>query len=907
MFNIIFGIIGLIVGRMFHSLSGAIAGFCFGFLFGEIVSLKSRIRRLEEIQHDNTLEHKDTPHDEYEIDEEFQVDAEDIEEEITWPLPDKEIATPQPVMAEVKEKPQVSASTKAAPTTQTTKIKDKENILDGLVKYGVQFFSTGNVFAKVGAIVLFFGVAFLLKYVAQRNFFPIEARLASVAVGAVALLGFGWRIRMSRPAYGLILQGAGFGILYLNLFAAAKFYELIPITLALGIMVGLVALCSFLALLQDSKVLVGFGAFGGFIAPVLMSTLSGNHIVIFSYYTVLNAGILGISWFKAWREINLIGFVFTFIIAMFWGGNYYQPLYFSSVEPFLILFFLFYLAISVLFALRQPVNLKGYVVDGTLVFGTPLSAFFLQYGLVHDFTYGMAISAFAMGCIYISLTVALWKKRDEGMEMLTEAFLALGVIFGSLAIPLALNDRWTSISWLLEGAGLVWVGVRQERLLARNFGLLLIAGATVSYFLAFEEQAGAMFVFNSIYLGAVMISIVSLFVSFLLYKYSYELMEWEEPFQLVMLVLGLTSWYSAGLYEMERVLVPGYLYNCMLVFVSLSCLGMSLAARRLEWSAMRMVSIGLLPVMALILIGSVVQIPWYWYHPFFRFGSIAWIIAFGVQYMLLLLHEDEWPEGVVSWWHAGTLWLLTFILAMEASWWAGFIIKGAVTWKVIPFGLIPAAITGLLFWKGKALSWPVNRFESEYLGTGAAGLILYLVLWNIGAGILSGDHYPLPYLPIISPLDFAQLLTILLVAWWGRRVYPGKHSTDFELDPRVPLYGAGCMLFMWLNVVIARSVHHFAGVGYSPYGLLHSAVYHAAISISWSLIALFITAWASKKEIREAWFAGAALLVFVVGKLFLFDLASSGTIARIVSFLVVGGLMLLIGYLSPLPVSSREE
>ena len=50
----------------------------------------------------------------------------------------------------------------------------------------------------------------------------------------------------------------------------------------------------------------------------------------------------------------------------------------------------------------------------------------------------------------------------------------------------------------------------------------------------------------------------------------------------------------------------------------------------------------------------------------------------------------------------------------------------------------------------------------------------------------------------------------------------------------------------------------------------------------------------------KVWFP-AGLLALVVAKLFIVDLAGTGTIGRIVSFLVVGLLMLLIGYISPLP------
>lgn len=63
---------------------------------------------------------------------------------------------------------------------------------------------------------------------------------------------------------------------------------------------------------------------------------------------------------------------------------------------------------------------------------------------------------------------------------------------------------------------------------------------------------------------------------------------------------------------------------------------------------------------------------------------------------------------------------------------------------------------------------------------------------------------------------------------------------------------------------------------------------------------------ANRRGVREVWFGGAVLLSGVVLKLFIVDLSGTGTIARIVSFLAVGVLMLLIGYFSPLPPNPAE-
>jgi uncharacterized membrane protein len=58
---------------------------------------------------------------------------------------------------------------------------------------------------------------------------------------------------------------------------------------------------------------------------------------------------------------------------------------------------------------------------------------------------------------------------------------------------------------------------------------------------------------------------------------------------------------------------------------------------------------------------------------------------------------------------------------------------------------------------------------------------------------------------------------------------------------------------------------------------------------------------ATRRALRPLWIVGAALMALVVAKLFLVDLSGVGTIERIVSFIVVGLLMLLIGYFSPVP------
>src|SRR5574337_39146 len=384
--------------------------------------------------------------------------------------------------------------------------------LDILYERAREWLVGGNTLVRIGLLVLFFGLAFLARYAVEAGLVPVELRLAGIAAGGIALLLGGWRLRDRRAGYALSLQGGGVAVLYLTVFAALRLYGLLPAGLAFALLLAIVALGALLAILQNAPALAVIGTAGGFVAPILASTGAGSHVQLFSYYTLLNAGVLAIAWKKAWRLLNLVGFAFTFLIGLAWGARYYQPAFLASTEPFLTVFFLMYLAAAVFYALRHATDLRHYV-DGTLVFGLPVVAFGLQAGLVRGIPFALAWSALALGALYVLLAAALRRRREPNLKLLVEAFLALGVAFLTLALPLALEGKWTAAAWALEGAALVWVGQRQGRKLATAAGLLLQLGAGV----AFVDGGGlsatgrGLPVANSHCLGAVLLALAGLF------------------------------------------------------------------------------------------------------------------------------------------------------------------------------------------------------------------------------------------------------------------------------------------------------------------------------------------------------------------------------------------------------------
>ena len=774
-----------------------------------------------------------------------------------------------------------------------------------------------NTLARIGMLLLLIGVGFLAKYAVEHVRVPIEIRLSGIALGGIALLVVGWRLRVRRTAYAMLLQGGGVGVLYLTVFAAFRLYGLLSPAATIVLLLLIAALSSGLAILQDAVVLAVIAVVGGFLAPILTATSTGNHVFLFSYYALLNAAILGIAWFKAWRILNLLGFVFTFVIGAIWGAQNYRPELFATTEPFLILFFLFYVGVATLYALRRSVELARYV-DGTIVFGTPLVAAALQSALVRDTPFGMALSALAAAALYLGLAWILYARRAATLQLLVESFLALGVIFATLAIPLALDARWTSATWALEGAAILWAGVRQQRLPARVFGLLLQLGAGIAYGGKLAPWAAsapltALPVLNSEFVGAALLALSGLYSAWLLWRSRSIVTEGERAAALLLFAWGNAWWLFAGWREIES-WVPFELRLAAFVgFITASAGAFAIAESRLEWPIARVPALALLPGLLLLAAGGAL---WRWDsvdHLFGGGGYVAWPIAFAVVVALLDRFDRTPPvagaiAAPLAWWHAATLWLAVLVVAQELSWLGRQIGSGDGVWMTVPWGLIPALALLAVSHASASGAWPMQPHRRAYSVFGAVPLLVLLVLWTLDANTRGdGDPLPLPYLPLFNPLDLTQGLALIAGATWLARLKRDDDPLARSLRPAAVATTFVVLGFFWVNAVVLRTIHFWFEIPYTLHALWRSTLVQATFSLLWTLLALGAMLFANRGRSRPAWVAGAVLLALVVIKLFLVDLGQAGTVERIVSFIGVGLLLLLIGYLAPVPPRRPEE
>ena len=743
----------------------------------------------------------------------------------------------------------------------------------------------GNTLVRVGVILLFFGFAFFLSYAAEQGWFPPEIRLGTAAAAGVALLAIGWRLRDVRREYALALQGCGAGVVYLTAFAAVNFYDVIPAGVGLGIMLVLVGLTAALAVSQDAPSLAVLSSLGGFLGPVLV-TRDASHVALFSYYAILDAGIVTLAWFRAWRQLNLLGFVFTFLVGAWWGAEFYEPRHFGTTQPFLGLFFALFVAVPVLHAWRWPPRLGGFV-DGTLVFGVPLAAYTLQHRLASGFEYGPAISALALCGLYAVLAGLISGRGRESLRLLVEPFVALSIVFGTLAIPLAVDPSWTAGAWALEGAAIVWIGIRQHRrlVLLSGLGLQLLAGCLAVYGQSSSELPGL----NMVYLGRLMVSLSGLVSAWCLRRPGPPGLD-SRLVSRVALAWGSVWWLGAGVSEISRHLSGLDQDSATLGFLAISAAAFALMRRRLHWKELAYPPLLLLPAMVLLAIDWLSTTP----DLLAGWGALAWPAAFLMQYWVLWRCETEWSTAA-PWYHCGTLWLGVFLVWREVVWITGQIsVADGSAWSFAVPALVPTYFLMALMSFRTLLRWPVGRFRQAYLGVGQLPLVIAAAGWVLAASFHPGDPHPLPYVPLLNPVEFVQVFALSILVQWSL-TDAGRWSSE----TRWRTLGVFC--FVTLNGVLARATHYYSNVPFEPGALLSSGVFQALLSVVWTTAALITMLFATRARRRPEWRLGAALLAATVIKLFLFDLADTGTLTRIVSFMVVGGLILVIGYVSPLP------
>jgi uncharacterized membrane protein len=590
------------------------------------------------------------------------------------------------------------------------------------------------------------------------------------------------------------------------------------------------------------------------------------------------------------------------VVATAWGVLKYQPHNYASSQGFLIAFFLLFVAIMLMPARQRAddgsAHRSDQWVQGALLFGLPTISFVLQHGLVRNTEYGTAISALLLAGFYVGL--ATWMRKRPHLGLGFEASLAIGTVFLTLVIPFALDARSTAGAWALEGAGLVWLGFRQSRAIARAFGyaLLLLAGGAMVF--GFERYGVPKTIFNAYFFNGLMAGAASLAAAWFVKRFAAPAEAgslarheaWAEPL--------LIGWGTLWLLAAAAVQIDNFVINRLqlaawLASFSAMAMAYTLLSARLAWPRIGLPPMAHAPLHLLGALLTAVLLA----RPFQDGGWWAWPLAVLAHGVVLWRLAPQWPTVARDVVHAFGVLILALLGALQgraitADWG-----DAASAWSWLGWLVVPAALLMWLPRPASAQRWPISAARSAYQWIASLVLAVGLVLWTLLANLASnGSAAPLPHVPLLNPLDLGIGVALIATWQWLRSDAARAELAQLPALPIAVLGGAG---FVWLNAMLVRGFHHYSGVPYRIDAWTHSLAVQTGITLLWSVTALVLMWLSAKRALRLPWMLGAALLAAVVLKLLLVDLSGTGTVTRIVSFIGVGALMLVIGYVAPLP------
>lgn len=903
--------------------------------------------------------------------------------------------------------------------------KAPEYAVDNPVSRAIDWLARGNVLLKVGVVVLFLGLAFLLRYIGGAV--PLSVRyLAVFAAGVAAAVG-GEILQNKRRDYGLTLQGFGFGVMYLTALAAVKLHNILPANIAFVVMLSAVVLMAWRAVVKDAKIMAQVAVIGGLAAPVLTADGTGSYLSLFAYLAILNTGVAAIAWFKAWRSLNLIGAIGTLWIILQWSREYHAGL-FASCEFFLIYHWLLYTLVACFFAHRtlQEEPLRGELrkipnnaslqriwesicaygmhisaLDSTLLFGTALSTFCLQYAMVKEWENAAAYSALLWAAVYGGFAVH-YRRKHRDFAVLKQAFAVLSALFVTIAIPLALEQQWTASAWALEAALVYVFGMRQRQPHTRLMALVVFALAAWAQCTSLRlAPASQPTVLQGSGIGAFIVMASGAAIYYFWDRLHREISAlWEKKALSVIAVLTLMNTLTLPLITLTPL-------QCIPV---LSVMSAGFAA--LQWkkpqvvfSAFSLFAI----VLAVFCIGRNTQ-----HHALIVVSAVLWMVAAD------LLHNARWrrikrqgrvldvssPLGTINLWLGVSFSIehLAEILGADGNFasvsarggagllvWAGLLLFAAFRkWREALYSAVLLALGGALyFWLFAIPKWQADNIllsgalilffatilaiftlyrlpedkKSQYLNNAAhlSVSLAYIFLWSIFlhaarahfailrpletllvplaawcvftyrsgwfgqyaalyqqsvSGVLAVfcalwvllANFAAPtaysYFPLFNTIEIGSIAALAQFWQWQKQGLPEELRS--EEGRRLIQVGMALVTLIVLSAGVMRCWHYYGGIAWNAHALLSSFGVQATLSIIWSIAAIGCMFIANRLQRRPLWLAGAVLMSIVVGKLFLVELANRGGIERIVSFIIVGLLLLFVGWFAPVPPKEEQ-
>jgi uncharacterized membrane protein len=395
-------------------------------------------------------------------------------------------------------------------------------------------------FARIGILALVIGVGFFIKYAMDMNWINYLMRILLGVLLGIVLIIIG-EIASKKKKYinwGKTLVGGGFAIVYFVIYAAYNFQEYqkaIGISQTLDIiLLSMVVICAvFFSVKDNSRIIAGEAFFLGYVTSLLSNNFGFLTLV---YGLLLTIGLVSVVSYKKWAVIGIGGVVASYLMYVIWSlDNTYS---FASSTFILVSYFVAFMFES-LFLMKDKKVLNQNIII-TLI--NSILFFVLYYFLMEKYYSDYSgIFTLMFSVVYF---VGYYMMKNLKEEKLAMVHLYLALFYITLAIPIGLNRDFITIVWALEALILTIVFLKTQ-IGALKIGSYAVGVITAVKTLWYDTMilTGLDFsnIINSTRFFSISVTIVCFYIIYKLLKDNMNKLSKEESF-----IPVIYSWIAAG-------------------------------------------------------------------------------------------------------------------------------------------------------------------------------------------------------------------------------------------------------------------------------------------------------------------------------------------------------------------------
>lgn len=738
----------------------------------------------------------------------------------------------------------------------------------------------------LGGVCVGLAGVFMVRYSIEQQLLGPEARLVLAGLSGVMLHGVAEWLRRNKgaePSFAALAGGASI-ILYASVFGAFRLLDN-PSVSWVFIGMALVSFATMLLALRHGPLLAALGMLGGYLVPVLVSSGDGHIEYALSYVLILSMFSL---WLMAyvkkhwlWRGVVLAGLLWWLISLDF------QPNILTEIRSFYLTALLYLLvAVPVMdWRLQQRStqtaehwwqNLKAY------------------WSSKEQKELWLVVAAIALA------QVLSW--AIEGFVSVHYlSLLALPLLFAYLALQRPEFNAVLAVLLVLTPVALFFnTPIYDSMVTAVGLRLLALAVFYVAIATLWWRRATT---YSNFWLG-IGCSAPLLMLAAAYYSLDFIAQDWAWCITAATLGVcysGLATHWLPKKIAIQQVILfsAAHVAYSLAVVIGLEDASLTLALAvqllSLTWLVRRYQLEGLKWVLRLVLAIVVIRLtlnPW-----LFSYGNgntwIPWIYSGAFIFSAISAWQLRDQQTLQPWLLGGTVQLAVLMLAVLVRWWLydGYIYQLTMSFTEASIYVSAWGALALLYqWRAQNSHYAARFYHAVALLHGGAAAVLYvgyLLLWSNPLWEKVAVHST----PIWNILLLGYGLPTILLVLFVKQIQQGAWKQTWLCSVQLV---TALNAWFFISIEVRHLWHRSDSMMLWNDTSMGELYTYSAV---WLLAAMFTLVAGIWRANLSVYRGGMALLLVVVAKIFLIDMAELSGLWRVASFMGLGLILLALAWL----------